>query len=98
MNILTYYCPIGNKKSVGKLFARESHNLDGSFRAGLCQNSDSRITLSLDFLWTFHLSWPRLEDFREIPRDRFDYPDTICRHPDERDPEPERVQTVVPSS
>lgn len=36
-----------------------------------------------------------IEDFKEILRDHFNFPDSICRHPDERDPEPERVQTVA---
>lgn len=36
-----------------------------------------------------------IEDFQEIFRDHFNYPDAICRHPDERDPEIERAQTVA---
>lgn len=36
-----------------------------------------------------------IEDFQEILRDHFNYPDAICRHPDERDPELEHVQTVA---
>lgn len=36
-----------------------------------------------------------IEDFNEILRDHFNYPHPICRHLDERDPEPERVQTVA---
>jgi isopenicillin-N N-acyltransferase-like protein len=36
-----------------------------------------------------------IEDFQEIFRDHFNYPDAICRHPDERDPEIEQVQTVA---
>jgi len=36
-----------------------------------------------------------VEDFQEVLCDHFNYPDAICRHPDERDPEPEHVQTVA---
>jgi isopenicillin-N N-acyltransferase like protein len=35
------------------------------------------------------------EDLKEVFRDHFNHPDAICRHPDERDPEQERVQTVA---
>jgi len=36
-----------------------------------------------------------IEDFMDVLRDHFNYPDSICRHPDERDPELEHVQTVA---
>ncbi len=36
-----------------------------------------------------------VEDFQEVLRDHFNYPDAVCRHPDERDPEEEHVQTVA---
>ena len=35
------------------------------------------------------------EDFKEVLRDHFNYPDSICRHPDPRDPELEHVESVV---
>ena len=34
-------------------------------------------------------------DFQEIFRDHFNYPDAICRHPNPRAPEVEKVQTIV---
>jgi isopenicillin-N N-acyltransferase like protein len=34
-------------------------------------------------------------DFKEILRDHLNHPDSICRHPDERDPELEQAQTVA---
>jgi isopenicillin-N N-acyltransferase-like protein len=36
-----------------------------------------------------------IEDFKDVLRDHFNYPDSICRHPDKRDPELEHVQTVA---
>ena len=36
-----------------------------------------------------------VEDFKEIFRDHVNYPSSICRHPDERDPEVEHFQTVA---
>ncbi len=36
-----------------------------------------------------------LDDLKEVLQDHFNYPDAICRHPDQRDPEPERSQTIV---
>ncbi len=36
-----------------------------------------------------------VEDLKGVFRDHFNHPDAICRHPDERDPEAERVQTIV---
>jgi isopenicillin-N N-acyltransferase-like protein len=36
-----------------------------------------------------------VEDFQEIFRDHVNYPSSICRHPDERDPEVEHFQTVA---
>jgi isopenicillin-N N-acyltransferase like protein len=35
------------------------------------------------------------DDLKELFQDHFNHPDAICRHPDERDPEQERVQTVA---
>ncbi len=34
-------------------------------------------------------------DFKEVLADHSNHPDSICRHPDPRDPELERVQTVA---
>ncbi len=36
-----------------------------------------------------------VEDFKEILRDHLNHPSSICRHPDERDPEMEWAQTVA---
>jgi isopenicillin-N N-acyltransferase like protein len=36
-----------------------------------------------------------VEDIKEIFRDHLNHPDSICRHPDERDPELEQAQTVA---
>jgi isopenicillin-N N-acyltransferase like protein len=36
-----------------------------------------------------------VEDFKEVFRDHLNHPNSICRHPDERDPELEHVQTVA---
>ncbi len=36
-----------------------------------------------------------IEDFKEIFRDHLNHPNSICRHPDERDPELEQAQTVA---
>ena len=36
-----------------------------------------------------------IEDFKEILRDHLNHPNSICRHPDERDPELEHAQTVA---
>ena len=36
-----------------------------------------------------------VEDFKEVFRDHGNQPNSICRHPDERDPELEHVQTVA---
>lgn len=36
-----------------------------------------------------------IEDFKEIFRDHLNHPDSICRHPDPRDPELEQAQTVA---
>lgn len=36
-----------------------------------------------------------LETFTAILRDHFSFPDSICRHPDDRDPESLRIQTNV---
>jgi isopenicillin-N N-acyltransferase-like protein len=36
-----------------------------------------------------------VEDFKEVFRDHVNYPSSICRHPDERDPEAEHFQTVA---
>ncbi len=36
-----------------------------------------------------------IEDFKEIFRDHSNHPNSICRHPDERDPELEHTQTVA---
>ena len=36
-----------------------------------------------------------VEDFKEVFRDHVNYPSSICRHPDERDPEVEHFQTVA---
>jgi isopenicillin-N N-acyltransferase-like protein len=36
-----------------------------------------------------------VEDFKEVLRDHVNHPNSICRHPDERDTELEHVQTVA---
>ena len=36
-----------------------------------------------------------VDDFQEVLRDHLNHPNSICRHPDERDPELEQVQTVA---